>query len=755
MNATTSDAGDYIHVESGGELNVINGSTITTDPITPAQSPDPYEFRIDGTALINNSIVEKMDDLSGESDGIQIYSSDVTITNSTVRLSEGNGLYIYNAQPTIKHCDIIDNSHHGVYIESTDNCIFENNNVSSNDYGGIYLDNSDYNTIANSSIEANGGSDYIWRGIKMGYGIILEYSDNTIIINNSVSNTIRALLPRGYCMGIVSYHSSNSNMENNTINSNLYGVGILCDRYSTSNLINNNTINNNGGGMEIRSYSTNNIISNNNVSSSWSWHGFGILVSSSDNIIINNIASFNYRYGIYVGKGQDISIKDNYCFNNGYHGINVLWPTSDVKIENNTLYSNTLNGIYMDNSGSSKYIIANNSIYSNGNNGIYLSSSHNNTITTNNIYSNTFYGIRLSSSVDNKVGMNDISFNTDGINLTSSSNRNLITSNDLVNNTNYGLYTASSNNNEIIDNTIQNSSYGIHLISANYNIVYHNNLNNTQNAKDTGTNNLWDNGLEGNWWSDMGDYTDTDGNGICDSIYSGTSFTDYRPLANEDNDRVLVDDPWFWFIQSGVNFAEPGWTVYATPSTYLENVTINKTLTVLGEDRDTTIIDARSEEHVVLVDSTSYVNVSGFTVKNGTFGFHLNNSNYCIVGNNSISYNNLGINITQSLDIIIEYNTVSNNNRAVISDNSSIIMRYNDISYNTEGTIAISYSNVIINNNTITHNSGSGVLKGAYSNGTINNNTISYNYCGIYLHNSRALMRQFIGIISIIIRYLI
>jgi len=53
MNETASDNGNKIRVEhmvTAGELIVINGSIITTDPITPAQSPDPYEFRIDGAA---------------------------------------------------------------------------------------------------------------------------------------------------------------------------------------------------------------------------------------------------------------------------------------------------------------------------------------------------------------------------------------------------------------------------------------------------------------------------------------------------------------------------------------------------------------------------------------------------------------------------------------------------------------------------------------------------------------------------------
>jgi parallel beta-helix repeat protein len=136
------------------------------------------------------------------------------------------------------------------------------------------------------------------------------------------------------------------------------------------------------------------------------------------------------------------------------------------------------------------------------------------------------------------------------------------------------------------------------------------------------------------------------------------------------------------------------------------------------------------------VDGTSYVNVSGFTVKNGTFGFHLNNSNHCIVENNSVSNNNLGINITQSTDINIEYNTVSNNNRALVADNSTLIVQYNNISYNTEGIDAICYSDAFIGNNTITHNAGSGIRKMVCSNGTIDNNTISHNYYGIDIGES-------------------
>jgi hypothetical protein len=102
MNDTTGDFGEKIQVDAYGELNIINGSTITTDPITAAQSPDPYEFRIDGTALIENSTIEKMKDRSGDADGIRVYSDDVEIINSIIRLSEGNGVYVDNGD--IRDC---------------------------------------------------------------------------------------------------------------------------------------------------------------------------------------------------------------------------------------------------------------------------------------------------------------------------------------------------------------------------------------------------------------------------------------------------------------------------------------------------------------------------------------------------------------------------------------------------------------------------------------------------------------------------
>jgi hypothetical protein len=51
MAYASNVSGYSIHVIEGGTFNVTNNSLITTN----STSPDPYEFIIDGTALIENS----------------------------------------------------------------------------------------------------------------------------------------------------------------------------------------------------------------------------------------------------------------------------------------------------------------------------------------------------------------------------------------------------------------------------------------------------------------------------------------------------------------------------------------------------------------------------------------------------------------------------------------------------------------------------------------------------------------------------
>ena len=76
-------------------------------------------------------------------------------------------------------------------------------------------------------------------------------------------------------------------------------------------------------------------------------------------------------------------------------------------------------------------------------------------------------------------------------------------------------------------------------------------------------------------------------------------------------------------IQDAINAAWYGDTVfvYDDSSPYYENVVVNKTINLIGEDRDTTVIDGNDSksDKVVFVDASD-VAISNFTIQNSDGG---------------------------------------------------------------------------------------------------------------------------------------
>lgn len=125
--------------------------------------------------------------------------------------------------------------------------------------------------------------------------------------------------------------------------------------------------------------------------------------------------------------------------------------------------------------------------------GVYLGNCTGNTI-SNNIIRNSAYGTELFKS-----------------------NGSSIIGNIIINNSWAGIHIHDSNENIIYDNIISNNSIGAWISSSDIpNTFYHNNfINNPNQASDFGPS-KWDNGTEGNYWSDyMG--MDTNGDGIGDT----------------------------------------------------------------------------------------------------------------------------------------------------------------------------------------------------------------------------------------------
>jgi parallel beta-helix repeat protein len=91
-------------------------------------------------------------------------------------------------------------------------------------------------------------------------------------------------------------------------------------------------------------------------------------------------------------------------------------------------------------------------------------------------------------------------------------------------------------------------------------------------------------------------------------------------------------------IQAAINDANPGDTVfvYDDSAPYYENVIVNKSIYLIGEDRDTTIIDGSGIGNTINITENS-VFISGFTIQNS-----LKNGICLVWGNNcTISGNNV------------------------------------------------------------------------------------------------------------------
>lgn len=207
---------------------------------------------------------------------------------------------------------------------------------------------------------------------------------------------------------------------------------------------------------------------------------------------------------------------------------------------------------------------------------------------------------------------------------------------------------------------------------------------------------------------------------------------------------IYVDDSGganYTKIQDAINASKDGDTIYVYNGTYYENVVVNKSINLMGEDKNITIIDGGGVGDVISI-AYDWVNISGFTVKNsggavwpdyyaGIRILSCNNS----IAYNTISNNYFGLRLESSNFSGINNNTIFNNSGNGIdldsSSNNSIID--NIISLNTGAGIVLSFSsNNTIISNVIDSNDGAGIGLNFKSNRNImSKNDISDNFLGI------------------------
>ena len=201
-------------------------------------------------------------------------------------------------------------------------------------------------------------------------------------------------------------------------------------------------------------------------------------------------------------------------------------------------------------------------------------------------------------------------------------------------------------------------------------------------------------------------------------------------------------------IQDAIDNATDEGTIYVYNGTYYENIVIDKTIDLVGEDRNTTIIDGGDSGDVVYV-TADWVNISGFTIQNS----------------GSVYLQDAGIDVRSHFSNF-SGNIISNNRYGIyLNDSSSNTVTGNIITYNADGILLCGFSNIVLSN-TISNNWYGIYLDDSSSNVILKNNfhgnkqhAFFENCTNIWEHNywnrPRLLPKLIFGVIEIDSRWIL
>jgi len=190
---------------------------------------------------------------------------------------------------------------------------------------------------------------------------------------------------------------------------------------------------------------------------------------------------------------------------------------------------------------------------------------------------------------------------------------------------------------------------------------------------------------------------------------------------------IYVDDDGqgeFYSIQSAINEAKNNDLIFVFSGIYNENIIINKSITLIGEKRENTIINGNGTGNVIYV-SSDFVNITSFTINNSgeiflDAGIKLG-SDYNKIINNIINSSNIGISLG-GLSSSSNNNNISNNN---FTNNKDAINFYD------------ACNNTLFNNNIFNNEKNSvSIFYESYHN-ILKHNNIFDNHLGIYISQSK------------------
>ncbi|UCF07447.1 MAG: fibronectin type III domain-containing protein [Thermoplasmata archaeon] len=202
-------------------------------------------------------------------------------------------------------------------------------------------------------------------------------------------------------------------------------------------------------------------------------------------------------------------------------------------------------------------------------------------------------------------------------------------------------------------------------------------------------------------------------------------------------------------IQDAIDASINGDTVFVYSGTYYENITVNKTINLMGEERDITTIDGLNIRNVILI-TADWANVTGFTATNSgpswsqqDCGIKLYDVTNVSVKNNKCTGNTIGMVLDRASRNTIDNNICNSNlqqgiqlrinsNENTISNGECKSNKAGIVLYNGCG------SNTIDSNNASSNNPYHGINldTSCHGNTIMNNDVYSNTDEGIYLLNN-------------------
>ena len=180
----------------------------------------------------------------------------------------------------------------------------------------------------------------------------------------------------------------------------------------------------------------------------------------------------------------------------------------------------------------------------------------------------------------------------------------------------------------------------------------------------------------------------------------------YSEAASVHNIDTGLD---YLAIQEAINVPETldGYTIFVEEGIYYEHVVVNKTVSLLGENRSATIIDGNRSGTSVMIWSNN-VTVSGFTIRNsstsyGASGVEIHLCKNCVISNNIITNNQIGGILMVAFNNLITNNIITHNPQGIavsFTGEGNNTISGNTIASNFYVGISIAYSS----NNNIFHN---------------------------------------------------